>query len=177
MASASTPFLYVIALGSNRCHGRFGRPSAVIDAAVDAMACEDVAIVSRSPTLSSRPIGPSLRDYANAACLISTSLEPLALLALLKRLERRFGRRAGQRWGSRVLDLDIILWSGGRWQSPSLTIPHRLWQQRSFVTKPLLAIVPDWRDPVARLTVRHIAARSHSAKRRIVPVDPSRKRA
>lgn len=136
-----------------------------------------LTIIDTSPTLSSRPIGPSLRDYANAACLISTPLDPPTLLDLLKRLEQDFGRRAGQRWGSRVLDLDIILWSGGRWQSPSLTIPHRLWQQRSFVIKPLLAIVPDWRDPVARLTVRHIAARSHSATRRIVPVDPSRKRA
>lgn len=156
---------------------RFGRPPAIVAAAIEAMSCKGLEILNRSPTIATRPIGPSSRTYANAACLIMTPLEPPALLTLLKELEHRFGRRRGQRWGSRVLDLDIVLWSGGRWQSRSLTIPHEHWHDRAFVRQPLLTIVPDWRDPVTNLTVRHVSARAHSATRRIVPVDPSGKRA
>jgi 2-amino-4-hydroxy-6-hydroxymethyldihydropteridine diphosphokinase len=80
------------------------------------------------------------------------------MLARLKRLEREFGRRPGRRWGSRVLDLDIVLWSGGRFRSRRLKIPHAGLPQRSFVLQPLLAIAPGWRVNGA-LTVRHLAAR------------------
>lgn len=150
---------YLLALGSNRPHGRYGRPASVIAAAMERLRACGLMIEATSPLLASPPIGPSKRRYANAAALIRTALEPLALLAVLKDIERGFGRRSGVRWGARVLDLDIILWSGGRWHSPSLVIPHPQWRMRRFVTEPLIAIAPDWRDPVTGLRVRHSAAR------------------
>lgn len=161
MASASTPHLYVIALGSNRSHGRHGRPQAVLAAAIAHLARHDIDIIRQSAIITSAPVGPSLRRYANAAVLVRSPLPPPALLHLLKQVERDFGRRRGQRWGSRVLDLDIILWSGGRWASrqPLLTIPHPLWSRRDFVAGPVAEIAADWRDPVTHRSVRHHAAR------------------
>ncbi|MEQ1725928.1 MAG: 2-amino-4-hydroxy-6-hydroxymethyldihydropteridine diphosphokinase [Sphingopyxis sp.] len=150
---------YLLALGSNRPHGRYGRPASVIAAAMERLRACGLTIEATSPLLASPPIGPSKRRYANAAVLIQTALEPSALLAVLKDIERGFGRRGGQRWGARVLDLDIILWSGGLWHSPALAIPHPQWRMRRFVTEPLIAIAPDWRDPVTGLRVRHSAAR------------------
>jgi 2-amino-4-hydroxy-6-hydroxymethyldihydropteridine diphosphokinase len=92
--------------------------------------------------------------------LVTTGLEPRALLALLKRVERAFGRQSGgQRWSSRVLDLDIVLWSGGCWSSPELTVPHREFRKRRFVLDPAVGIAPLWRDPVSGLTVRQLRAR------------------
>src|SRR5690606_17495669 len=124
-ASPGAPWRYLIALGSNRRHPRYGRPARVLAAALARLAEEGVAIEAAAPVLTTDPIGPSLRRYANSAAVISTRLEPEALLALGKRLEREFGRRArGQRWTSRVLDLDLILWSGGAWSAPHLTVPH-----------------------------------------------------
>jgi 2-amino-4-hydroxy-6-hydroxymethyldihydropteridine diphosphokinase len=64
-----------------------------------------------------------LRRYANGAVLVRSDLGPVAMLALLKSIERAFGRRGGKRWGSRVLDLDIVLWSGGEWRSRPLRAP------------------------------------------------------
>lgn len=119
----------------------------------------DVVLFALSPTQQSAPLGPSQRRYANAAALITSTLSPPDLLCLFKQIEQAFGRRPGQRWGGRVLDLDIILWSGGLWQSPALSIPHPHWQGRRFVADPLMAIVGDWRDPLTGLKVRHIAAR------------------
>ena len=150
---------YLIALGSNQRHHRHGPPQAVLRAAIAALAAKGIAPEAVSPTIASLPLGPSSRRYANSAALIETALPPRALLTRLKQMEGAFGRRGGQRWGSRVLDLDIILWSGGRWHDQHLTIPHRLWRERAFVLQPIIAITPDWRDPVSRLSVRQLAMR------------------
>jgi 2-amino-4-hydroxy-6-hydroxymethyldihydropteridine diphosphokinase len=92
-----------------------------------------------------------------AVALVESSLEPPEMLARLKQLERAFGRRRGKRWGPRVLDLDIVLWSGGEFRSRRLTIPHRELAKRSFVVHPLAAVAPSWR--IGPLTVRHLADR------------------
>ncbi|MGC1270782.1 MAG: 2-amino-4-hydroxy-6-hydroxymethyldihydropteridine diphosphokinase, partial [Croceibacterium sp.] len=110
--------------------------------------------------LASDPVGPSLRRYANGAALLETALEPHELLAALKRIERQYGRTArGQRWSSRVIDLDIVLWSGGCFGAPGLVVPHRLFRERGFVLGPARAIAPGWRDPVSGLTVRQLHGR------------------
>jgi 2-amino-4-hydroxy-6-hydroxymethyldihydropteridine diphosphokinase len=149
---------YAIALGSNRPHGRHGRPDGVIRAAVAALeplgTVEQLSSIHRTAAL-----GPAGRSFANAALILSTDLPPLALLGELKALERRFGRRRGRRWGPRVLDLDIILWSEGAFRSRRLTVPHPEMARRPFVLVPLVEIAPDWRLPGSALRVRHLAHR------------------
>jgi len=156
---------YVVALGSNR-RGRHGAPEAEIAAALAALE----GGVAVSPVIATPPLGPSIRRFANAAALIESDEDPPALLARLKRIERDFGRRRGRRWGARVIDLDLILWSGGAWSSPGLTLPHRLFRERGFVLDPLLRLVPDWRDPLSGRTIRQLAHRL----RRPRPVDPGK---
>lgn len=131
----------------------------MLGAAVEALALlGDVTAVA--PVLASDPVGPSMRRYANGAALLETGLEPVELLAALKRIERQFGRTGrGQRWSSRVIDLDIVLWSGGCFAAPGLVVPHRLFRQRDFVLRPAVAIAPAWRDPVSGLTLRQLHSR------------------
>ena len=93
------------------------------------------------------------------------------MLGRLKAMEREFGRRAGMRWGPRVLDLDLVLWSGGKFRSRRLTIPHPQIRRRDFVLQPLSAIAPGWRVEGA-LAIRHLA---HRLSRR-APVQPSVRR-
>ena len=151
---------YLVALGSNRPHHRAGRPQAVLAAAVRALEAAGLAVVAVAPTLQSRPLGPSQRTYANAAALIETAAEPPEVLATLHRIEAEFGRtRRGRRWGSRVLDLDLVLWSGGCRSDPGLTIPHPQFRERSFVLQPARAIAGPWRDPLTGLTLRQLHAR------------------
>jgi len=145
--------LYAIGIGANR-RGRYGAPAAAVRAAFAALG----GVVARSPIVATAPLGPSRRRFANAAALIATDEAPPALLARLKAIERAFGRRPGRRWGARVIDLDILLWSGGRWLSPGLTVPHPAWRTRAFVLRPLARIAPDWRDPAGGRTVRQLAA-------------------
>ena len=151
---------YLIALGSNRRHQRFGSPERVLAAALAALDGAGLTIERAGPVVRSAPLGPSRRRYANSAALVKTRLGPPELLARIKRIETEFGRRGGgARWTARVLDLDIVLWSGGAWCSPGLTIPHLQFRCRSFVLSPALPIAGNWRDPLSGLSLRHLHAR------------------
>jgi 2-amino-4-hydroxy-6-hydroxymethyldihydropteridine diphosphokinase len=148
-----TTSTYLIGIGSNRIHAGARVAAALPKAAL------------RSRIHNSRPIGPGTRSYANAVVMIESKHAPDALLKKLKKMEFKAGRRRGRRWGDRSLDLDIIAWSGGIWASPGLTIPHPEFRKRRFVLQPLCEIAPDWRDPVTRLTARHLLARLGKARR------------
>ena len=149
--------LYAIAIGSNRSHGRHGRPAGVVEAAIGEL---DRAfdLFDASPILLNPASGDAGRDFANAVALIESDLQPPALLSALKGIERAFGRRPGKRWGPRVLDLDILAWDGGHLRSRRLTIPHPALENRPFMLQPLAAIAPAWRIREA-LTARHLARR------------------
>ncbi len=142
---------YAIAIGSNR-RGRHGAPADEVRAAIAAL--DRVSAVA--PIVGSAPLGPSLRRYANSVVLVDSSLSPPAMLARLKAIERAFGRRRGRRWGSRVIDLDIVLWSGGCWHDAQLTVPHIAFRERAFVLGPLAQVAPGWRDPVSGRNVRQL---------------------
>jgi 2-amino-4-hydroxy-6-hydroxymethyldihydropteridine diphosphokinase len=148
--------LYAIAIGSNRSHGRFGRPSSVVEAAI-ARLDQEFGLFDASPIVLNAAHGGAGRDFANAVALIESSLDPPQMLSRLKLMERAFGRRSGRRWGPRVLDLDLALWSGGKFRSRRLTVPHPQLAKRSFVLQPLSAIAPRWR--IGGLTVRQLAHR------------------
>jgi 2-amino-4-hydroxy-6-hydroxymethyldihydropteridine diphosphokinase len=149
--------LYAIGIGSNRPHGRHGRPAQVVEAAI-ARLDGDFALFDASPIVLNPAHGPAGRDFANAVALIETSLLPKDLLKALKAVEQDFGRRSGMRWGPRVLDLDILAWSGGSYGARSVTIPHPALPDRPFAIGPLATIAPGWRIAGA-LTARHLAHR------------------
>jgi 2-amino-4-hydroxy-6-hydroxymethyldihydropteridine diphosphokinase len=149
--------LYAIAIGSNRPHGRHGRPPQVVEAAI-ARLDREFGLFDASPILLNPAHGGAGRDFANAVALIESKLEPPELLRRLKRLESEFGRRPGRRWGTRVLDLDIVAWTGGKWRSRRLTVPHPAATGRGFVIAPLATIAPDWPLEGA-LAAHHFASR------------------
>ncbi len=149
---------YAIALGSNRRHGHHGAPANVVRAAIESIAgLGDVK--ARSKIRATPALGPAGRSFANAMILLETRFEPDELLEDLKRIEYEFGRRGGRRWGPRILDLDIILWSEGFWGGPGPIIPHPEMRRRRFVLEPLADIAPDWRDPQGGFRIRHLLHR------------------
>lgn len=154
------PHFYAIAIGSNRPHGRHGRPPQVVIAAI-AELDRRFELFDASPLLLNPASGGAGRDFANAVALVESPLDPPAMLVALKQLERKFGRRSGRRWGPRVLDLDLLLWSGGKWRSRDLSIPHAALEHRDFMLRPLAAIAPSWRvrDHLTPLHLLHRLAR------------------
>lgn len=110
----STSHLYAIGIGSNRPHGRHGRPTGVVEAAIGELD-RRFTLFDAAPLVLNPASGGAGRDFANSVAVIESALSPPDMLAALKAMERDFGRRPGKRWGARVLDLDILAWDGGRW--------------------------------------------------------------
>ncbi len=163
----------LIALGSNRRHGRHGRPDGVIAAAIAAMAAHGLPPVAQSRIRATVPLGPGGRRFANAAVAVRSDLPLAAVLRVIKSIERDFGRRGAQRWGDRVLDLDIIGAGATIIDNRGLKVPHPRLADRRFVLDPLVEIAPDWRHPVLHATARQLRARAmrpmarvHVVKRR-----------
>lgn len=157
-----------MALGSNQCHGRHGRPPAVVRAAAEAIARGGLEAPRLSPVIETAPLGPSRRRYANAVLAGRWAGEADALFRLLKATERAFGRRpGGLAWRARVLDCDLIAFGEALIVTPDLVVPHPRMAGRAFVLEPLRAVWPGWRHPLTGLTVRQMAARLAKAR----PVD------
>lgn len=128
-----------VGLGAN-----LGDPPAQLDAALDALAAQPgVRLLQCSRYWRSDAIGPQPQpDYCNAACSIETQLAPEALLNLLLDLEDAAGRTREQRWGPRVLDLDLLHVDGVHRATTRLTLPHPQIARRPFVLLPLAEVAP-----------------------------------
>ena len=105
----------------------------------------DITVTKISSLYHSRPMGPQDQpDYMNAVVQIATPLSPLLLLDQLQVIEHNAGReRKGDRWGARILDLDILLFNNEIINSARLTIPHYGLKMREFVLLPLVEIAPN----------------------------------
>jgi 2-amino-4-hydroxy-6-hydroxymethyldihydropteridine diphosphokinase len=129
-----------IGLGSN-----LADPQSQLRDALTALAQIPNTTLSQVSSLyGSEPLGPSDQPrYVNAVAQLATSLEPLALLDELQRIEMQQGRvRKAERWGPRTLDLDILLFGNQTIALPRLTVPHYHMHARAFVLYPLAEIQP-----------------------------------
>jgi 2-amino-4-hydroxy-6-hydroxymethyldihydropteridine diphosphokinase len=114
-----------------------------------AEACERIAslpatrLEMRSRIYLSRPMGPKDQpDYVNAAVGLLTQLTARQLLDALLDIERGMGRQRKERWGPRLIDLDLIWMVGAAIAEPGLTLPHPGVSMRNFVLYPLDDIAP-----------------------------------
>lgn len=109
----------------------------------------DSWVVQSSPLYQSQPLGGVAGPpYINAVVKIQTALAPLALLYQLHTIESDQGRvRGSDRWSSRPLDIDILLYDNIILDSPMLTIPHYGMRTRAFVLQPLADIAPHLQLP------------------------------
>lgn len=86
-------------------------------------------------------------DFINAVCELHTALEPHALLEALHAMERRLGRMRGSVIGSRIIDLDLLLYGDREIHDRVLTVPHPRMHLRAFVLRPLHQIAPEANVP------------------------------
>lgn len=182
----------LLALGSNLPQSST-EPSEILPRSLQALVARGVGVhdVSRLFRTPCFPPGAG-PDYVNAAASLTTDLAPHDLLAILHDVEAEFGRERVQRWGSRVLDLDLLAWGDAvvpdratfeRWLSlpaerqrtetpDRLILPHPRLHERAFVLVPLAEVAPDWRHPfLGRTVVQMRDALPPEALRDIVPLE------
>mgnify|MGYP002592494976 FL=1 len=97
----------------------------------------------------------SENTFLNAALQLETSLSPLELLKATQQIEVEMGRtqKSNGTYHDRIIDIDILLYDDLILQTPELTLPHPLMQDRRFVMEPLLEVAPNVVHPVFKKTV------------------------
>lgn len=129
-----------------------------ISRAAQALAASGVVRLIQMATIAETPpLGPPQRDYLNTVMEVETTLSPQELLGCVKRLEQQLGRAPSpQRWGPRIIDVDILLYADRIVEEPRVTIPHPQMHRRRFVLEPLAQLAPDLVHPVLKRTVREL---------------------
>jgi 2-amino-4-hydroxy-6-hydroxymethyldihydropteridine diphosphokinase len=93
--------------------------------------------------------------FLNMVCQASTRLAPAQLLALLKGIESKMGRR-GSGPIPRIIDIDILFCGDQVVNTPDLVIPHPRMAERAFVLVPMAEVAPDWKHPVLNRTMKEL---------------------
>lgn len=105
---------------------------------------EGLIVVAVSSAYNSQAVGLTGQpDFLNGVVVVDTELSPGEFLALLNRIEEKYGRTRDLHWGPRTLDADILLYDMIVVDEPDLKIPHPLLAERRFVLEPLLELAPD----------------------------------
>ena len=127
----------------------------------DLTAMPNIETVKISRFYETKPVGgpPKQRDYLNAAALVRTHLKPQILLECLQEIERRHGRVRSERWGSRTLDIDILLYGDLIVRTPTLIVPHPEMMLRRFVLEPAAEIAAEMVLPTTGITVAEALVR------------------
>lgn len=144
-----------IALGAN-----LGHREKNITAALHALeATREVKVVKVSSLYETDPVGGPPQDkFLNAVAEIRTALDASRLMSLCLRIEESLGRKRGQRWGPREIDLDILFFDDEIHSSSELTIPHPMMHERRFVLEPLAEIAPHVVHPMLEQSVADLLA-------------------
>ncbi len=145
-----TPLQYILGLGSN-----LGDRSALLGRAISQLReLPGVRVMAISEAIDTDPVGYADQpNFLNLCLAIICDLNPDELLTETAKIEEGLGRqRSVNRNGPRTLDIDLLFYEGGVWNSPMVTLPHPRWSSRSFVViplgnllqDPLLAKHPSW---------------------------------
>ncbi len=143
-----------VAIGANE-----GDREANIRLAIAKLGATERIRVGKVSSLLENPAmgGPNgSADFLNAVVQVRTPLSPRALLAHLLEIERELGRVRREKWGPRLIDLDLILYGDAIVAEDGLHVPHPLMHTRSFVLQPLTEIAPEAWHPILKMTARQL---------------------
>ena len=143
-----------LGLGTN-----LGDRAANLQAATQGLATKMV-ITAVSPIYQTPPWGIADQpDFLNLCLAAKTDLSPAEVLTFVKSLEVALGREPAERWGPRLIDIDLLFYANQIIETEKLTIPHPGLAERVFVLRPLADIAPEFVHPVLNETIADLAAR------------------
>ncbi len=164
------PVDVILGLGSN-----LGDPPAQLRRAISELA-PVVEILAVSDLYMTEPVGVRRQpEFGNIVLTGRTLLPVLELLERTQSIESRLGRTTGERYGPRLIDIDLLGYGELVISSERLVVPHPWLHRRTFVLVPLATIAPEWRHPVFGATAEQMLLdlRMKTDVRRIGPLDPA----
>jgi 2-amino-4-hydroxy-6-hydroxymethyldihydropteridine diphosphokinase len=152
----------LIGLGSNQ-----GDRRAALDAAVAQLGRQpQIMVRAVSVWRETAPVGgpPDQLPFLNGALTIETSLGPHELLSCLQQIENSLGRRRTERWGSRTVDIDLLLYDDLVLNEESLVLPHPRMAWRRFVLEPAAEVAGAMLHPTIGWTITRLLQHLNSAR-------------
>ena len=141
-----------LGLGTN-----LGDRTANLQAALAGLA-ERLVMTAVSPLYQTPPWGVTDQpNFLNLCLAAQTDLAPAELLTFVKNLEVALGRQPAERWGPRLIDIDILFYANQLIETENMTIPHPRLAERAFVLRPLADIAPGFVHPVLGETIAALA--------------------
>lgn len=95
-------------------------------------------------------------DFLNQVLKVRTTLSPESVLENIQGIEKKMGRVREEKWGSRLIDIDILFYDNRIIHTSTLIVPHPLIPNRRFVLAPLQEIAPDFRHPLLQKTISEL---------------------
>lgn len=118
---------------------------------------ENTKVKRASDVYETEPVGRTNQPaFLNIAVEIETDLGPLELLSEIKKIEYQLGRTPQERWGPRIIDIDIILYDNLIINDVQLVLPHREFRKRRFVLQPLAELCGNAVDPITGKTIEEL---------------------
>lgn len=142
-----------IGIGSN-----LGVPAENCEKAIRLLkATTEIEVVAQSCLYESEPVGKTDQNwFVNAVVAIKTALTPEALLVAVLAIEKDLGRERREKWGPRIIDLDLLAYEDQVTSSNDLTLPHPEMTKRRFVLLPLSEFAGDYLHPVENKTIHDL---------------------
>jgi len=135
-----------LSLGSN-----MGNRKANLHQAIVLLEKEVGQMVKSSHLYETAPWGNADQDpFLNQAIMMNTTLEPRDLLTAIGRVERAMGRERKEKWGPRIIDVDILFYGKRVVRDKGLEIPHPDLHKRGFVLIPMMEIAPNFEHPILK---------------------------
>jgi 2-amino-4-hydroxy-6-hydroxymethyldihydropteridine diphosphokinase len=142
-----------IGIGSN-----IGVPAENCEKAIQLLkATAEIEVVAQSCLYESEPVGKTDQNwFVNAVVAIRTSLTAKALLDIVLTIEKGLGRERREKWGPRIIDLDLLMYENHVTSSKALTLPHPEMTKRRFVLLPLSEFAGNYLHPVENKTIHEL---------------------
>ena len=146
-----------IGIGSN-----LGTPEGNCTKAIEKISsAKGIKIISKSSFYQTEPIGGVQQGwFVNSAIEIETDLSPENLLSVLLNLELAMGRIRKEKWGPRLIDLDLLLYGNLVLEKKGITLPHPEIQNRKFVLTPMSEIAENLIHPTLKKTIKTLLQES-----------------
>lgn len=125
-----------------------------IEKRIGAIQKESLIYITKAWGITDQP------DFLNQALEIQTDLEPFELLRTINAIESDMGRKREIKWGTRLIDIDILFYEDQIIDTEKLIIPHAYLHYRNFVLIPLREIAPDFKHPIFKKTITELCSAS-----------------
>ena len=114
-------------------------------------------VIEKSLVYESAPWGvENQRNFLNQVICVKSSFDPYTILDLVLQIEKDMGRIRIEKWGERIIDIDILFIEDFIIESENLCIPHEFIPKRKFVLQPMCEIAPDLIHPKLNKTISQL---------------------